>query len=182
MLYVLGGTPRAGKTTIARGFTRATGIPWFGIDFLKMGLARGFPAYGVHPMEGDRKTARRLWPIVKEMALTYVEEEEDILLEGTYMLPEYVVELQAAVSEPMRACFVGFAEVDTRAKVEEMRRYTGGVGDWLHGEGDAVTNVEFLKEFSASIREACSQFGLKYFENSTDHPKVIDEVVSFLKG
>ena len=173
MLYVLGGTPRAGKTTIARSFTRKTGIPWFGIDFLKMGLARGVPECGVHPTEGDLKTARKLWPVVKEMALTYVEEEEDVLLEGTYLLPEYVVELQAAVSEPIRACFVGFVEVDTKAKVEEMRRYTGGVGDWLHGKGDDVASVEFLKGFSASIRGACSQYGLKYFENSTDHPKTV---------
>lgn len=182
MLYVLGGAPRADKTTIARSFTRKTGIPWFDIDFLKMGLARGWPECGVHPREGDRKTARRLWPIVKEMALTYVEEEEDILLEGTYLLPEYLAELQVTESEPVRACFVGFAEADTKAKVEEMRRYTGGVRDWLDGKGDAAANVEFLKGFRATIRDACSQRGLKYFENPTCHPRTIDEVVRFLRG
>lgn len=63
------------------------------------------------------------------MALTYFEEKEDILLKGTYLLPEYVAELQVAESEPVRVCFVGFAGADTKTKVEETRRYTGGVGD-----------------------------------------------------
>jgi hypothetical protein len=47
------------------------------------------------------------------MAMTYVEEAEDYLIEGTYLLPEYVAELHQTLEDRIRACFVGFAEIDT---------------------------------------------------------------------
>ena len=93
MLYLVGGSPRAGKSTIARKFLSQTGVPYFGLDYLKMGLARGLPEYGVDPNNDDRITAQKLWPVVKGMAMTYVENKEDCLLEGVYLLPEYAAEL-----------------------------------------------------------------------------------------
>ena len=73
MLYLVGGSPRAGKPTIARRFVSKTGIPCFGLDYLKMGLARGLPEYGVDPNKDDLVTAKQLWPIVRGMAMTYVQ-------------------------------------------------------------------------------------------------------------
>ena len=65
MLYLVGGSPRAGKSTIARKFLSQTGVPYFGLDYLKMGLARGLPEYGVDLNNDDRITAQKLWPVVK---------------------------------------------------------------------------------------------------------------------
>lgn len=65
MLYLLGGSPRAGKSTTARQFLCETGIPYFGLDYLKMGIARGLPEYGVDPNGGDLIIAKQLWPVVK---------------------------------------------------------------------------------------------------------------------
>jgi adenylate kinase family enzyme len=52
MLYLLGGSPRAGKSTMAKKFLSETGVPYFGLDYLKMGIARGKPEYGVDPNGG----------------------------------------------------------------------------------------------------------------------------------
>lgn len=183
MLYLVGGAPRAGKSTLAREFLAATGVPHFGIDYLKMGIARGLPEYGVDPNNDDLITARQLWPVVRGMAMTYVENEEDCLLEGAYLLPEYVAELQETLNGQIRACFVGFAEVDTMLKVRQMRDHAAqtGHGDWTSDEDDeAMEHVEFLKEFSSYVRDACSEHGLRYFETSTDHWKSIRAAVQYL--
>jgi hypothetical protein len=82
MLYVVGGAPRAGKTPIDGKFTRDTGIPFFSIDYLKMGLSRGIPEYGVIPNKDDLITAGQLWPVLQGMGRTYLENNGDNLLEG----------------------------------------------------------------------------------------------------
>ena len=185
MLYLLGGSPRAGKSKMARLFTSETGIPCFELDYLKMGIARGMPEYGLDPNGGDQTIARQLWPVVKGMAMTYVENGRDCLLEGTYLLPEYVVELQQLYRDRIRACFVGYAAIDTWDKVRQLRDYGALSGEWdwsSNDDDEARQKVEFLKQFSVYMKAECDKYGLTYFENSSDHQKTIDEVVRFLGG
>ena len=53
MLYILSGTSRSGKTTVARRFLTRTGIPYMSVDAIMMGFTNGIPEYGIHD---------RLWP------------------------------------------------------------------------------------------------------------------------
>jgi hypothetical protein len=65
MLYIVGGSSRSGKSTLAERMRLRHGVPWFALNALKMGLHLGAPAYGVNPNEDDIETADRMWPIVK---------------------------------------------------------------------------------------------------------------------
>ena len=184
MLYLLGGSPRAGKTTLSKKFTLETGIPSFGLDYLKMGLARGAPSLGVNPNGGDLNIAKQIWPIVKGMAITYIENSEDCLLEGTYLLPEYVVELQQNYNAQIRSCFMGYADMDIKEKARHIREY--GIKnyemDWSsEDEKEALEKAQFLKEFSVFIKTECKKYNLTYFESATDHQKTIADVVQFLR-
>lgn len=184
MLYLLGGSPRVGKTTTSKLFLTETGIPYLGLDYLKMGIARGWPDCGVDPNDGDLVIAEQLWPVVKGMALTLYERDEDYMLEGTYLLPEYVADLQEMIGGSIRACFVGCAEVDTWEKVLQIRNYgkLNGEMDWSSdNDEEAILQVEFLKEFSAYMKDECEKYGLKYFESSSDHAKTIENIVRYLK-
>jgi len=185
MLYLLGGSPRVGKTTISKQFLLETGIPYFGLDYLKMGIARGWPECGVDPNGGDLVIAEQLWPVVKGMVLTLFERDEDYLLEGTYLLPKYVAELQQAVGDHQCACFVGDAEIDTLEKVRHIRDYgkMNGEMDWSSDDDEeAIRHVEFLKAFSVYIKAECEKYGFMYFESSSNHAKTIANVVQFLRG
>lgn len=184
MLYLLGGSPRAGKSTIGKRFTSETGISYFGLDYLKMGIARGMPEFGLDPNAGDMVIARQLWPVVRGMAMTCVENSETCLLEGTYLLPEYISELQEMYGDKIRACCVGYADVDTMEKVRQIRDFwaVSGEGDWSsEDDEEAIRKVEFLKRFSMDIRKACEKYGLTYFENSSDYWKTVDQVVRFFR-
>lgn len=184
MLYLLGGSPRVGKTTLSKKFTSETGIPSFGLDYLKMGLARGLPELGVNPNGGDLNIAKQIWPIVKGMAMTYIENNEEYLLEGTYLLPEYVAELQQMCGNQIRSCFIGYAEIDTAEKVRHIREYgeQNDEMDWSSdNEEEAKEKVEFLKKFSVYIKTECNKYGLTYFENATDHKKAIVDIIHFLR-
>lgn len=117
--------------------------------------------------------------------MTYIENDEECLLEGTYLLPKYVVELQQMFGDRIRACFVGYPEIDTWEKVRQLRDYgvLSGELDWSSDDDDeARQKVEFLKRFSVYVKAECSKYGLTYFENSSDHWKTVAEVVRFLGG
>ncbi|MBT5877059.1 MAG: hypothetical protein HOH43_26800 [Candidatus Latescibacteria bacterium] len=183
MLYLLGGSPRVGKSTIAKQFLSEAGIPYFGLDYLKMGLARGLPEYGVDPNGGDLAIAKQLWPVVKGMAVTYIENGEDCLLEGTYLLPEYVAELHEEFGDSIRSCFMGYCEINTSEKVRNLREYGAASGelDWTSNDDDeARQRVEFLKSFSVYVKTECDKYGLMYFESSSDHQDSMATVLRFL--
>ncbi len=183
MIHILGGTARAGKSTAARRFTRSTGISSFSIDYLKMGLVRGLPEVGVDVYD-DEGTAERLWPILRGMIRTYAEEEEDILLEGYYLLPDYVAEISSELGDLIRPCFLGFCEIAAADKVREMREHAPDgwaprPGGWSDDD-DAVRQIEHLKSVSCRIREKCVRHGFRYIDNNGNHSQALDEVVAYL--
>ena len=136
MLYFLGGAARTGKTRIAREFMIQTGIPFFSLDFLMVGLARGLPEYGVDSEADELLIAEQLWPVVHSMATAMVEEEIDYLVEGAQLHPRHTWELSEELSGYVRVCFVGLADVDSLAKFYEIRRFGGGADDWLRSYSD----------------------------------------------
>ena len=182
MLYLLGGAPRSGKSRIAAKFTTDTGISSFGLDYLVMGLARGIPEYGVDPFAEDKITASKLWPVVQGITSAIIENKQNYLLEGACLWPEYVAELCTRFDGQFRACFIGFAEVDSGDKLREIRRFGGGPDDWLkdHSDEMALRHISRLKELSCDLKNACDTYNIKYIDNSVDDPSTVQDVVRYL--
>ena len=184
MLYLLGGSPRSGKSIIANRFLAETRIPFFCLDYLMMGFAEGLPEYGVDPEGDERRIGELLWPVVEPLAVALDEDEIDYMLEGVQVLPTHARELFEKLDGRVRACFVGFAEVDTLEKFRDIRRFGGGLDDWLRDYDDQrlIGEIERLKAFSEYIRSECDKYHLRYFETSADLQQTVDEVVLYLKG
>jgi hypothetical protein len=184
MIYLLGGAARTGKTTVAREFLSRTGIPFFSLDFLMMGFANGLPEHGVDPEADELLIAEQLGPVVRAMVTAMVEEEIDYLLEGVQLHPRHAWELREEFGERVRACFIGFTEVDTAAKLAEIQRFGGGADDWLRGYSDeqVIREVERLRELGVRVKDACQQYGLEYVEVSGDLSGTVADVIRYFTG
>ncbi len=184
MLYLLGGTPRSGKTIITRRFRAQTGIPYFCLYYLMMGFTKGLPDHGVDAEDDERKVAELLWPVVKPLATALVEDEVDYMIEGVQLLPRHARELRDNLDKYIRPCFLGFAEVDTREKLRQIRCFGYDPDDWFRDfdEERAIREIERLKVFSVNLRDECREYDLKYFEVSTDIEQTIQEVIQYLRG
>lgn len=79
MLFFIGGAARTGKGILARRLLAALKIPYLSLDVLKMGLARGAPAYAMDPDSGAIQVAARLWPLVQEMSISLLHDRVDYL-------------------------------------------------------------------------------------------------------
>lgn len=170
MIYLIGGASRAGKTYLAKRLMSMLDTPLLELDYLKMGFANGLPAYGVHPLQDEETIGRKLWPIVAGMMRAMVENGEDYIIEGTYILPAYAVESQQRYGDVIRSCFLGYADTPAETKLAQLQ---------AHGEECVLSDIEHFVEFSKFLRAECPRLGLAYIE-VTDREEAVDRAILLL--
>lgn len=83
MIFLIGGATHTGKTLFAQKLLQKYGYPYLSIDHLKMGLIRSGNT-ALTPMDDDKLTDY-LWPIVREMIKTAIENGQNLIVEGCYI-------------------------------------------------------------------------------------------------
>ena len=84
MIILITGASHAGKTLLAQKFLEKYGYPYLSIDHLKMGLIRSGNTT-LTPMSADEDLTAYLWPIVREMIKTAIENRQNLIVEGCYI-------------------------------------------------------------------------------------------------
>ena len=83
MIILITGASYTGKTLLAQQMLEEYRIPYVSIDHLKMGLIRSGKT-DLTP-EDDEVMTDYLWPIVREMIKTAIENRQDLIVEGCYI-------------------------------------------------------------------------------------------------
>ena len=100
MVILIAGATHTGKTAYAQKLLEQHGYPYLSIDHLKMGLIRSGQT-SLTPMDDDKLTDY-LWPIVREMVKTAIENKQNLIVEGCYIpfdwqkdfAPQYLENIQ----------------------------------------------------------------------------------------
>ena len=83
MVILVAGATHTGKTAYAQKLLEKYQHPYLSIDHLKMGLIRSGQTK-LTPMDDDKLTDY-LWPIVREMVKTAIENRQNLIVEGYYI-------------------------------------------------------------------------------------------------
>ncbi len=83
MIILITGATHTGKTVLAQKLLERYRFPYLSIDHLKMGLIRSGQT-NLTPEDDDALT-EYLWPIVREMIKTAIENRQDMIVEGAYI-------------------------------------------------------------------------------------------------
>ena len=83
MILLIAGSSHTGKTVLAQKLMERHHIPSFSIDHLKMGLIRSGQTT-LTPAD-DAALTDYLWPIVREMVKTAIENNQSMIVEGCYI-------------------------------------------------------------------------------------------------
>ncbi len=183
MLYIVGGAPRAGKSILARRMLDERKVAYFPTDILMMGLAKAMPALDLKPSDSAKKRAPIMWPTLRGMAVPILENGEEYLIEGDVLMPAHVVELRERFGAAIKSCFLGYANVDSRTKVRDIRRHAAESRDWTNDCDDShlLRIVEEFKSLSEQLRIECAECELAYFDGSTDFLAAIDQAAAYLR-
>lgn len=83
MIILITGASHTGKTALAQRLLEKYKIPYLSIDHLKMGLIRS-GLTNLTP-EDDGEFTAYLWPVVREIIKTAVENNQSLIVEGCYV-------------------------------------------------------------------------------------------------
>lgn len=83
MIILITGASHTGKTLLAQRLLEKYRYPYLSIDHLKMGLIRSGKT-SLTPKDDDALT-EYLWPIVREMIKTAIENRQNLIVEGCYV-------------------------------------------------------------------------------------------------
>lgn len=83
MVILIAGATHTGKTVFAQKMLEKYHYPYLSVDHLKMGLIRSGQT-SLTPMD-DAKLTDYLWPIVREMVKTAIENKQNLIVEGCYI-------------------------------------------------------------------------------------------------
>ena len=83
MIFLITGASHTGKTLLAQRMLERYHYPYLSIDHLKMGLIRS--GYTALTPEDDEALTDYLWPIVREIVKTAIENGQNLIVEGCYI-------------------------------------------------------------------------------------------------
>ena len=83
MIVLIAGATHTGKTVLSQRLLEKYKFPYLSIDHIKIGLIRcNFTTISV---SDDAKLTQFLWPLVKEIIKTAIENNQNLIIEGCYI-------------------------------------------------------------------------------------------------
>ena len=170
MIILIAGTTHTGKTNYAQRLLEKYQYPYLSIDHLKMGLIRSGQTK-LTPMDDDKLTDY-LWPIVREMVKTAIENKQNLIVEGCYIpfdwqkdfAPEYLEHIQYTCLIMSRKYIENhFADIQSYASVIESR-----LDDSDLNQADLIAENEY--NLAQCIAHNCHYI---LFEDSYHMPELI---------
>ena len=122
MVILIAGASHTGKTALAQKLLEKYRFPYLSIDHLKMGLIRSGQTE-LTPMSEDGALTAYLWPIVREMVKTAIENGQNLTVEGCYIPFDWAKDFSEAYLAQIRYCCLIMSENYIRSHFEDIKKY-----------------------------------------------------------
>lgn len=157
MIYLIGGTSHTGKTVLAQRILEEKHIPYLSMDHLKMGLIRsGNTDLTVY--DDDRLTDL-LWPIVREMIKTAIENKQNLTVEGCYIPHNWAADFDESYRFHIRAVWLIMTESYIETHFSEIQSHANDVEQRLD---DSDLSEEWLIRDNLNNLALCRKYGCNY--------------------
>ena len=158
MIILLTGASHAGKTLLAQQYLEKYHYPYFSIDHLKMGLIRSGNTR-LTPMSEDDELTAYLWPIVREMIKTAIENDQHLIVEGCYIPFDWARDFESEYLEHIKYCCLVMSENYIRNHFEDIKKYANVIEKRLD-DGDCT--LENVLRDNKRMLEQAQKHGVKY--------------------
>ena len=101
MIILITGASHTGKTALAQKLLEKYNYPYLSIDHLKMGLIRSKNT-NLTPLSDAEDLTAYLWPIVREMIKTAIENDQNLIVEGCYIPPHWQEDFETEYLEKIK--------------------------------------------------------------------------------
>lgn len=158
MIFLIAGSTHTGKTALAQKLVEKFHYSCMSLDHLKMGLIRS--GYTDLTPEDDDKMTGFLWPIVKEMIKTAIENEQNMILEGCYFPYDWEKYFEPDYREDIRYICLVMSEKYIENHYDDIRKYASIIEERLD---DSDCTKEMLLRDNKMTLEQCKSHGCEYW-------------------
>jgi putative acetyltransferase len=181
MIILIGGVGYAGKTYMAQNLLEKYKMPYLSIDHLKMGIYRSDENCGFTPLNSLEHIGEKLWGILKGIIMTNIENKQNLIIEGAYLLPEKIKELQCdeEYAPYIISFYMGFSEEYIKKYFESKVLKYDSVIEERDEPDDKDTATLYILE-NAKMKKTCENGGAKYFEIDGEYKEEIKKVYDWI--
>ena len=171
MILLLSGASHTGKTLLAQKLLERYHIPYLSIDHLKMGLIRSGQT-ALTPMDDDLLTDY-LWPIVREIVKTAIENGQDLIVEGCYIPHDWAKDFTPEYLAHIRCRYLIMTESYIRSRWSDIRSHANAIEQRLE---DDPSMVELIKDNERNL-QLCKKHGCPYILIEDAYDISLDELI-----
>ena len=157
MIVLIAGASHTGKTALAQKLLERYGYPYLSVDHLKMGLIRSGQT-DLTPLDDALLTAY-LWPIVREMVKTAIENKQNLVVEGIYIPFDWKKDFAEEYLAQIRYYCLILSEKYSRGHCSDIQRFANVIES--RQEDNACTLEAVLWDNAEHLRQ-CRKFGCEY--------------------
>ena len=159
MIILISGASHTGKTALSQKLLEKYKYPYFSIDHLKMGLIRSGNT-ALTPMSDDSQLTAYLWPIVREMIKTVIENKQNLIVEGCYIPFDWEKDFEKEYLAHIKYYCLVMSESYIRNRFADIKKYASIIENRMDDEWCTLEGV--LKE-NAKVLELAGKHNVNYF-------------------
>ena len=157
MIVLIAGASHTGKTALAQKLLERYGYPYLSMDLLKMGLIRsGYT--DLTPMNDDKLT-EYLWPVVREIVKTAIENGQNLIVEGCYIPFDWAKDFDEPYRWSIRYICLIMSERYIREHFDSIRAYANVIENRLD---DSDCTAETVLRDNRRTLEGCQKAGTEF--------------------
>jgi 2-phosphoglycerate kinase len=203
MIYLIGGAPRCGKTTLSKTIASKKRISFISMDVLRPMIMASFkkgewkkifPSENIETPKGkfqfeviDSREAVKImniessttWPPIKALIEKLIEREEDYVIEGANLMPKYLKQLKRTkYRKHIRVVYL--VKTDLEKIKNGFAKTTKGVYDWMYpyikGDDDRITMAaQYVQGYGRYFEKEAKKNGFDVFNTQDNFNKVLLE-------
>ena len=158
MIILITGASHTGKTVLAQKLLEKYKYSYLSIDHLKMGLIRSGNTK-LTPMSDDRDLTAYLWPIVREMIKTAIENKQNLIVEGCYIPFDWQKDFEEEYLAHITYYCLVMSEGYIRNHFSDIKGYANRIENRLD---DSWCTMESVLEDNAQILALAKRHGVNY--------------------
>lgn len=208
MIYLIGGSPRCGKSIISKRLAKKLDCPTFACDYLrpiviaytpKEELNQKFPFIKMYDdighsndvffennsaeemLAADLVEAKTLWLGIREFVKQKAVLDRDVVIEGVQLLPELVAKLQGEkYFKNIRVAYL--IKEDEQQILEGFTRNTQN--DWLIKDSNTEKTLplaaRMVQVYSNYFKNEAEKYGFEVFNTEDDFNLALDGAIDYL--
>ncbi|MDE6902096.1 MAG: adenylate kinase [Lachnospiraceae bacterium] len=158
MIILITGASHTGKTVLAQKLLEKYQYPYLSIDHLKMGLIRSGNTE-LTPLSADDDLTAYLWPIVREIIKTAIENSQNLIIEGCYIPFEWKTDFDGEYLAHIKYVCLVMSKDYIRNHFADIKGYASVIENRMN---DEECTMESVLADNAQMLELAQKYDVNY--------------------